>query len=127
MLGATRAKFAAISRDFVFLYANKAYAKQWDNQPDDLIGKHAKEILGADGFEGSLDKFVDAIAGETVNYEAEYTVDQRTFVLAIRLVPFYGTDQDSTDPGESEGFYVCLLYTSPSPRDATLSRMPSSA
>ena len=23
--------------------------------------------------------------------------------------------------------YVCLLYTSPSPRDATLSRMPSSA
>mgnify|MGYP003313899642 CR=1 FL=1 len=25
------------------------------------------------------------------------------------------------------GRYVCLLYTSPSPRDATLSRMPSSA
>ena len=24
-------------------------------------------------------------------------------------------------------FWVCLLYTSPSPRDATLSRMPSSA
>ena len=24
-------------------------------------------------------------------------------------------------------FYNCLLYTSPSPRDATLSRMPSSA
>ena len=23
--------------------------------------------------------------------------------------------------------YICLLYTSPSPRDATLSRMPSSA
>ena len=23
--------------------------------------------------------------------------------------------------------YTCLLYTSPSPRDATLSRMPSSA
>ena len=26
-----------------------------------------------------------------------------------------------------EGLYNCLLYTSPSPRDATLSRMPSSA
>ena len=24
-------------------------------------------------------------------------------------------------------FVICLLYTSPSPRDATLSRMPSSA
>ena len=26
-----------------------------------------------------------------------------------------------------EHFYVCLLYTSPSPRDRTRSRMPSSA
>ena len=31
-------------------------------------------------------------------------------------------------PVEAEiGKYYCLLYTSPSPRDATLSRMPSSA
>ena len=29
--------------------------------------------------------------------------------------------------GESGRYYDCLLYTSPSPRDATLSRMPSSA
>ena len=28
---------------------------------------------------------------------------------------------------ESEQYMTCLLYTSPSPRDATLSRMPSSA
>ena len=27
----------------------------------------------------------------------------------------------------SDGAITCLLYTSPSPRDATLSRMPSSA
>ena len=30
-------------------------------------------------------------------------------------------------PGRIAGGKVCLLYTSPSPRDATLSRMPSSA
>ena len=29
--------------------------------------------------------------------------------------------------GCGEGYGICLLYTSPSPRDATLSRMPSSA
>ena len=29
--------------------------------------------------------------------------------------------------GPIPGAYICLLYTSPSPRDATLSRMPSSA
>ena len=30
-------------------------------------------------------------------------------------------------PGGSEGGPICLLYTSPSPRDRTRSRMPSSA
>ena len=30
------------------------------------------------------------------------------------------------DGGETE-LYICLLYTSPSPRDKTVSRMPSSA
>ena len=29
--------------------------------------------------------------------------------------------------GEINGYYSCLLYTSPSPRDGLLSRMPSSA
>ena len=31
------------------------------------------------------------------------------------------------DPEEMKDSSACLLYTSPSPRDATLSRMPSSA
>ena len=29
--------------------------------------------------------------------------------------------------GKVQGEYICLLYTSPSPRDRTRSRMPSSA
>ena len=32
-----------------------------------------------------------------------------------------------SDSGEVRAFYNCLLYTSPSPRDGLLSRMPSSA
>ena len=39
-----------------------------------------------------------------------------------------GLDWNKTDHGEQDGvLWICLLYTSPSPRDATLSRMPSSA
>ena len=33
----------------------------------------------------------------------------------------------NTGAFEQARLYLCLLYTSPSPRDATLSRMPSSA
>ena len=32
-----------------------------------------------------------------------------------------------TDPETGYRYYSCLLYTSPSPRDGLLSRMPSSA
>ena len=37
------------------------------------------------------------------------------------------TDSHSLALVSSRGDTACLLYTSPSPRDATLSRMPSSA
>ena len=36
-------------------------------------------------------------------------------------------DFDLAENKVSSEYYACLLYTSPSPRDATLSRMPSSA
>ena len=36
-------------------------------------------------------------------------------------------DQNIAGLKPHELFNICLLYTSPSPRDATLSRMPSSA
>ena len=43
-----------------------------------------------------------------------------------RTVMLYGQLHNAVS--EFEGtFGACLLYTSPSPRDATLSRMPSSA
>ena len=37
------------------------------------------------------------------------------------------TEYNSIHPSSDDLTHVCLLYTSPSPRDATLSRMPSSA
>ena len=40
------------------------------------------------------------------------------------------TQQKFFNPDEAENFYyfgTCLLYTSPSPRDLSTSRMPSSA
>ena len=38
-------------------------------------------------------------------------------------MPFYLQDEK----GDTYEFKICLLYTSPSPRDRTRSRMPSSA
>ena len=49
--------------------------------------------------------------------------------ISFPLLSGYAVDQFVT-PRTSEGltgFAACLLYTSPSPRDGLLSRMPSSA
>ena len=46
-----------------------------------------------------------------------YRVDGKTAFLTLPTAPVYGMAE----------FRGCLLYTSPSPRDGLLSRMPSSA
>ena len=56
-------------------------------------------------------------------------------VKIYKLSKKYGSDDPVSEPitsiylteEEYNVFVSCLLYTSPSPRDATLSRMPSSA
>ena len=63
-------------------------------------------IIDSDGFAGGiLDRAWD-LAGYSIPSDGY-------FVMA--------------NPGNAALDYNCLLYTSPSPRDATLSRMPSSA
>ena len=46
-------------------------------------------------------------------------------VCRVRLST--GTEVTAYIPGEGHNLQDCLLYTSPSPRDRSLSRMPSSA
>ena len=61
-------------------------------------------------------KYANGIAGS-------FTVRKISFGEGVeRVFPLYSTNIESITVVRS-----CLLYTSPSPRDATLSRMPSSA
>ena len=69
--------------------------------------------------------FTDALSFGIKLIKPDGTVqelDVRNAVSVTTKVPkFY------KDLYQGEEYYNCLLYTSPSPRDATLSRMPSSA
>ena len=62
----------------------------------------------------------------------DYMGDDTSIVQAARVSYGKGTKQVSTDSGLIKYLMrhwhsTCLLYTSPSPRDGLLSRMPSSA
>src|SRR5664279_1348248 len=51
----------------------------------------------------------------------------KSYAIALGLSPI-GQKEREGDGRTPEGMYnICLLYTSPSPRDGLLSRMPSSA
>ena len=91
-------------------------------------------IYGASGFTGklvveyALSKYLDAnsiswaLAGRNIeklnNLKKDLNIPHQIDILEVD-----STNQQSIDKLVS----FCLLYTSPSPRDATLSRMPSSA
>ena len=72
-----------------------------------------------------------AVVGQTVAQSNDFTVhalrrdkDGMLYYTKARSTEDAVFDFHRTD---GEEYTDCLLYTSPSPRDATLSRMPSSA
>ena len=68
-----------------------------------------------------LRQSIDNIDAALIHLLAErFKATQSVGVLKARM------DLPPADPAREER-QICLLYTSPSPRDATLSRMPSSA
>ena len=77
-----------------------------------------------------LDTSIDASENQFLATEVEDTVDQEIqtdvppvgveALMKLNAVTWQSRLAQTVD-------LVCLLYTSPSPRDATLSRMPSSA
>ena len=66
-----------------------------------------------------------------VNDKESYNValqkDPKTGVAKVEISPNASLAQLSGELVRIRDVEGCLLYTSPSPRDATLSRMPSSA
>ena len=53
--------------------------------------------------------------------------ERRTKYVEEKGLQFIGTGVSGGEEGALKGPSICLLYTSPSPRDGLLSRMPSSA
>ena len=66
--------------------------------------------------------------GEMLNHLKDY-VAARDFSSNKKLTPRYAKTESSAESLSNfvNQRYICLLYTSPSPRDGLLSRMPSSA
>ena len=72
----------------------------------------------------------DVVSAEAMVAAAQRVISAMTAVQAVAIEAWgrREAEQLSVDKGEWAALAVaCLLYTSPSPRDGLLSRMPSSA
>ena len=94
---------------------------------DQIFENRLRKSLEEKGF-SQKDSFKDSEGKKSLECDpacprSNYTVDEKQsgkYCIncgAVRGISFHTAERD----------YNCLLYTSPSPRDATLSRMPSSA
>ena len=103
---------------------NSAKAKLLELNPNITVTV-ANEIMHSDNL-ASLIKDVDIVLDGTDNFESRFEINKACVecykpLISAAVIRFEG--QISV----FKGYEVCLLYTSPSPRDVEESRMPSSA
>ena len=103
---------------------------QLDEFKENLAGQSQAIVDAAGG--GGSDTVVDPVTGtiETLGGgEIAYDspAEQVNAENIAEIIEEGGINPETGDPNIVAGPNVCLLYTSPSPRDRTRSRMPSSA
>ena len=94
-----------------------------------LFKKDKKEKIDLDNFDAVVKKDVKKIVKKQVDLGIDFISDGEMSKISYAT---YVKDRIDGFSGESErkaflSLSPCLLYTSPSPRDRTRSRMPSSA
>ena len=93
-----------MGQDRRFRFTNNAYMTWFGVEPQSLIGKHAKELVGEVGYRQIQPYMERALAGETVHYERDVTLpDGRTIYTQMSYVP------DKDEQGRTLG-YVALIH-----------------
>ena len=103
-----------MGQDRRFKFTNDAYKTWFGIEPQSLIGKHAKELVGEVGYRQIQPYMERALAGETVHYERDVTLpDGRTIYTQMSYVP------DKDEEGRTLG-YVALIHDMTDRRRAEL-------
>ena len=113
-----------------------------DRQDNAITGLTSNAFFGSTGRSGSIEVTVTELLtvqnGGRISTETDSTDVAGNIVIqagqlfmdgqnAVGVTSIFNDTGGTGSGGNIEVSIDCLLYTSPSPRDATLSRMPSSA
>lgn len=62
---------ARCDREHRFRFVNRSYAKRFDLPPDEIVGRHMREVLGRPAYERIKPHVVATLEGRRVEFEAE--------------------------------------------------------
>ncbi|NOT77380.1 MAG: PAS domain S-box protein [Bacteriovoracaceae bacterium] len=71
MLDSIPAMIGQWNKDLINIHANKAYSNFFGINPDEIVGRHIKEILGNELFNKNFSYMEKALKGEIQNFERE--------------------------------------------------------
>ena len=102
---------------------------KWDGSKWKAQADHGGEGSGGEGGGADLSQLSVYTLNPSGNGGLTYSPSNGIFTYVPPDLSVYLTSYQETDPVfvASAAYNICLLYTSPSPRDRTRSRMPSSA
>lgn len=95
---------AYVDKDHYFQYANRAYAKRFDMEAEEVVGRHVRDVLGRKEYQAVLPEISRALSGELLSFErsVKYKEGGERY-LHITYEP------DRSDDGEIRGFFTSIF------------------
>ncbi len=98
------AYIAHYNGDEILTFTNKSYASHFGKKPDDIVGRSAREILGAARYDAQADAARRALAGESQRYQKRLSgPDGAERVFDISRAPYRDAQ------GVNDGFYLFVV------------------
>ena len=95
---------AFIDRDLVYRFANRAYEDWFGVTPEQVVGRHIREMVDDAGYAARQGAFASVLAGQPVRIELDWPhTDGRPRIADIHYLPRRAAD------GTIDGFYVFVL------------------
>jgi diguanylate cyclase (GGDEF)-like protein/PAS domain S-box-containing protein len=97
------ASVAVVDKTGHYRFANSAFVN-WCGLPrNEVIGRHVRDVLGAEAFNRRWPWIESAMLGQQVSFQAEHTISGNARNLAITYVPL------RLDSGQFDGFITVAL------------------
>ncbi len=95
-----------VDRDLIYRFINRQSIEWFGKPPEEVVGRHVKEVIGADAYQ-TLSRNIDtALRGERVSFDELVPYEHKGLRnVHIQYVPHFGKD------GDVLGFYVAAMDT----------------